>query len=339
MNCRSPCVYPPPCSLRAATRRGRPPPMAPFIRCLPCVWSNPPTCPLLFLTLPPPADQQKPISPFPLPGLPHTIVRPGPLEDGPATGTAVVTESPTGYGGIVRADLADLLVGAAASPLATGKTFTAVDRTKYVNGRAAPRGSAGGEEGTRRHRRCSRRATSPRRTRRVGWSACRSCALGGQESGGCEGGEVWLLRVGWRAQLRLCLAVWHGFGETVGVGGSAPAAHPSLHPQPPGDSRALAFRPCLIVPMQPTHRLVPLPLFCCVCHAAAASTPRLFHLPLAPPSLPINHVVLPPQGIADKPVRPAARVLGGAPLHTLFPQRLTRRPAATLPPDLLVAQT
>ncbi|KAK1869680.1 hypothetical protein I4F81_012150 [Pyropia yezoensis] len=65
-------------------------------------------------------------------GLPHTIVRPGPLEDGPATGTAVVTESPTGYGGIVRADLADLLVGAAASPLATGKTFTAVDRTKVL---------------------------------------------------------------------------------------------------------------------------------------------------------------------------------------------------------------
>lgn len=80
------------------------------------------TSPYCFPLIPPPSP----------PGLPHTIVRPGPLEDGPATGTAVVTESPTGYGGIVRADLAALLVGAAASPLAAGKTFTAVDRTKYV---------------------------------------------------------------------------------------------------------------------------------------------------------------------------------------------------------------
>eukprot|EP00168_Porphyra_purpurea_P014046 TRINITY_DN3975_c0_g1_i1.p2 TRINITY_DN3975_c0_g1~~TRINITY_DN3975_c0_g1_i1.p2 ORF type:complete len:125 (+),score=47.45 TRINITY_DN3975_c0_g1_i1:219-593(+) len=65
-------------------------------------------------------------------GLVYTIVRPGPLEDGPPTGTGVVTESPTGYGGIVRADLAALLVGAAASPRAAGKTLTAVDRTKVL---------------------------------------------------------------------------------------------------------------------------------------------------------------------------------------------------------------
>lgn len=70
--------------------------------------------------------------------MPYTIVRPGPLEDGAPTGTGVVTESPTGYGGIVRADLAGLLVGAAASPLAAGKTFTAVDRTKYVACRRPP---------------------------------------------------------------------------------------------------------------------------------------------------------------------------------------------------------
>lgn len=107
----------------------------------PSIWHLPTTFRPLPPTLchPPPAPNTRSVSPSPpCLGLPHTIIRPGPLEDGPATGTAVVTESPTGYGGIVRADLAALLVGAAASPLAAGKTFTAVDRTKYVGGRGTP---------------------------------------------------------------------------------------------------------------------------------------------------------------------------------------------------------
>lgn len=195
----------------------------------------------------------------------------------------MVTESPTGYGGIVRADLADLLVGAAASPLATGKTFTAVDRTKYVDGRAAPRGSAGGK--TRPAATAAAAAAPPRLDAHAGWGGARAARVHGGDRGvAVVRGEFWLLRVEWRAQLRLCLAVCYGFGETVGVGGSAPAAHPIFpphylwgadavwrgtphsrlgsRPAPTASQRQprSGFRPCLIVPVQPTHRLVPLPV-------------------------------------------------------------------------------
>lgn len=63
--------------------------------------------------------------------LPWTIARPGPLVDAPRTGSAVVTEGTQCYGTVSREDVADLLVRAADSEKAEGKTLHVVD-TKSV---------------------------------------------------------------------------------------------------------------------------------------------------------------------------------------------------------------
>lgn len=61
-----------------------------------------------------------------------TIVRPGPIVDGQATGTAVATEGTICYGTVTREDLAKVVVAAAESEGAAGKTLHIVDRKKIL---------------------------------------------------------------------------------------------------------------------------------------------------------------------------------------------------------------
>lgn len=64
--------------------------------------------------------------------LPWTIARPGPLVDGPATGSAVATEGRQCYGTVTREDLAHVVVKAADSGKALGKTLHVVDSKKVL---------------------------------------------------------------------------------------------------------------------------------------------------------------------------------------------------------------
>jgi len=62
-------------------------------------------------------------------GIPYTIVRPGGLGAGPASGAAYLTTDAQAFSYIERADLAQLVVDALGSTAALGKTFTAYDAT------------------------------------------------------------------------------------------------------------------------------------------------------------------------------------------------------------------
>lgn len=194
----------------------------------------------------------------------------------------MVTESPTGYGGIVRADLADLLVGAAASPLATGKTFTAVDRTKYVDGRAAPRGSAGGK--TRPAATAAAAAAPPRLNAHAGWGGARAALVHGGDRGvAVVRGEFWLLRVEWRAQflvLGRVLWVWGDSGGGRERACRAPHLPASL---PVGSGRRVARNPTLPFgqparthsqPATAALRLSPLSYRACATYSPPGSPPR-----------------------------------------------------------------
>lgn len=64
--------------------------------------------------------------------LPWTIARPGPLVDGPRTGSAVATEGRQCYGTVTREDLAEVIVKAADSAKALGKTLHVVDTKKVL---------------------------------------------------------------------------------------------------------------------------------------------------------------------------------------------------------------
>lgn len=61
-----------------------------------------------------------------------TIIRPGPMVEGPTTGTAVATEGTKCYGTITREDLAALVIKAAESEKAVGKTLHIVDAKKIL---------------------------------------------------------------------------------------------------------------------------------------------------------------------------------------------------------------
>lgn len=61
-----------------------------------------------------------------------TIARPGPLVDGDATGTAVATEGTQCYGTVTREDLAEVVVKAAESENAVGRTLHIVDTKKVL---------------------------------------------------------------------------------------------------------------------------------------------------------------------------------------------------------------
>ncbi len=61
-------------------------------------------------------------------GLDFTILRPGRLLDGPATGGGALSPDPAVHGGITRADLAALLLDCLEQPESVGRTFSAVDR-------------------------------------------------------------------------------------------------------------------------------------------------------------------------------------------------------------------
>ena len=58
------------------------------------------------------------------------IIRPGGLQNEPATGTGVLTESKAVCGAITRSDVADLVVKALVSDAADNKVLTAIDSTK-----------------------------------------------------------------------------------------------------------------------------------------------------------------------------------------------------------------
>lgn len=59
--------------------------------------------------------------------LDYTILRPGGLTKGPATGTGVLTEDTAGFGVISRAELARLIVACIDDPGTVGKTLSAFD--------------------------------------------------------------------------------------------------------------------------------------------------------------------------------------------------------------------
>lgn len=61
-----------------------------------------------------------------------TIARPGPIVDGPTTGTAICTEGTKCYGTITREDLASVVIKAAESENAVGKTLHIVDAKKIL---------------------------------------------------------------------------------------------------------------------------------------------------------------------------------------------------------------
>jgi uncharacterized protein YbjT (DUF2867 family) len=60
-------------------------------------------------------------------GLPYTIVRPGGLRDGPATGRGLLTEDPTVHGFIHRAELAALIERVLRDLATLGRALAAVD--------------------------------------------------------------------------------------------------------------------------------------------------------------------------------------------------------------------
>jgi uncharacterized protein YbjT (DUF2867 family) len=60
-------------------------------------------------------------------GLVYTIIRPGALKDGEATGNGILTEDVTAMGIITRKDLAQLMLDALDDEAAAGKTYTARD--------------------------------------------------------------------------------------------------------------------------------------------------------------------------------------------------------------------
>lgn len=64
--------------------------------------------------------------------IPWVIVRPGPLVDDAATGSAVPTEATTCYGTVTRADLAAVIADVARSEKAVGKTLHVVDAKKVL---------------------------------------------------------------------------------------------------------------------------------------------------------------------------------------------------------------
>ncbi|MDX2144008.1 MAG: SDR family oxidoreductase [Rhodospirillaceae bacterium] len=61
-------------------------------------------------------------------GLPFTIIRPGGLGKGPATGRGVLLEDPTISGGINRAEVARLIVQCLDDPKTIGKTYSAIEK-------------------------------------------------------------------------------------------------------------------------------------------------------------------------------------------------------------------
>jgi uncharacterized protein YbjT (DUF2867 family) len=61
-------------------------------------------------------------------GVPFTIVRPGGLGKGPATGRGQLLEDPTVSGGINRAEVARLIVQCLDDPKTIGKTYSAIEK-------------------------------------------------------------------------------------------------------------------------------------------------------------------------------------------------------------------
>jgi uncharacterized protein YbjT (DUF2867 family) len=61
-------------------------------------------------------------------GLPFTVVRPGGLGKGPATGRGVLLEDPTVSGGINRAEVARLIVQCLDDATTIGKTYSAIEK-------------------------------------------------------------------------------------------------------------------------------------------------------------------------------------------------------------------
>ncbi|MBD2104547.1 SDR family oxidoreductase [Leptolyngbya sp. FACHB-261] len=61
-------------------------------------------------------------------GLVYTIIRPGGLQSGPATGNGLLTEDPAVAGSIYRADVAQLVCQCLTSERANNKVLSAVDR-------------------------------------------------------------------------------------------------------------------------------------------------------------------------------------------------------------------
>jgi len=66
--------------------------------------------------------------------LPWTIVRPGGLLDGPASGRGVLVEHPDVHGSIQREDVAALVVAVADDPGARGRTLVALDADRIRAG-------------------------------------------------------------------------------------------------------------------------------------------------------------------------------------------------------------
>lgn len=63
-------------------------------------------------------------------GLDYTIIRPGGLTDGKASGRAFLAEDPETFSYIARTDLAALVVDALGDPTTIGKTYSAFDPTR-----------------------------------------------------------------------------------------------------------------------------------------------------------------------------------------------------------------
>lgn len=72
-------------------------------------------------------------------GLRYTIIRPGGLSNGPATGKGMLTEDKTVGGEINRSDLGKLVADAVDDPKAVNKVYSAVDREKISTGPMKPR--------------------------------------------------------------------------------------------------------------------------------------------------------------------------------------------------------
>lgn len=60
-------------------------------------------------------------------GLPYTVIRPGGLDHGPATGRGILSEDPMISGGINRAEVARLVVRCLDDPDTRGKVFSAIE--------------------------------------------------------------------------------------------------------------------------------------------------------------------------------------------------------------------
>uniref|UniRef100_A0A7S1TDL5 NAD(P)-binding domain-containing protein n=1 Tax=Compsopogon caeruleus TaxID=31354 RepID=A0A7S1TDL5_9RHOD len=66
-------------------------------------------------------------------GLEYVIIRPGPLENEPARGSAVFTESRQGYGSITTEDLASLICQAIESPRVANRTLHSMDKARVLH--------------------------------------------------------------------------------------------------------------------------------------------------------------------------------------------------------------